>query len=207
VSPLIIEFLGTQGSGKTTLMPAVVSFFREQGIRAQTVVDAARPYARRTLPGRLVDVLSPASIRDSLLWQIYYQMSTLYAAIFTHHNRQLVRFVYETQRARPLGAGVRERKVLFWFSRLCGSYTFLNKNAYENEALIFDDGFVHRTVHFNASSIETPQPEKIKDYLTRIPLPDLLIVLRVPLDVCVMRVTSRGIWKHFLGRTEDELRQ
>ena len=205
MKPFIVEFLGTQGSGKTTLLPAVVSFLRENGIQAYTPTEAARPYARRTMMGRLVGSFAPASLREPLLWQVYYRMSMLSRLSFNRRNRWLIHFVQATQQARPSGAGVRERRVLFWFSHLCGMYTFLSACARENEALVFDDGFVHRAVHFNASLVETPDPENITSYLAHIPLPDLLIVPRVPLHVCVARVTSRGIWDHFRGRTQDEL--
>ena len=205
MKPLVIEFLGTQGSGKTTLLPVVVSLLREKGIRAQTVVEAARPFARRTIPGRIASLLGPASFQHRLLWQVYYQMSALYAASFKLQNRGLVKFVNETQQARPLDAGVHERRLLFWFFRLCGSYAFLLKYANENEAIVFDDGFMHRTVHLNASPVEIPQSNNIKTYLSKTPLPDLVIVPRVPLSVCVSRVKSRGLWKYFREKTEDEL--
>jgi hypothetical protein len=205
VKPFVVEFLGTQGSGKTTLLPTVVSFLRENGLQAYTPSEAARPYALRTMLGRLVGSFAPVSIHKPLLWQIYYRTSMLSRISFNRKNRLLVRFVQATQQARPSGAGVQERRILFWFSHLCGTYTFLSAHARENEALVFDDGFVHRAVHLNASFVETPDPENITRYLALIPLPDLLIVPRVPLHSCVARVTSRGIWDHFRGRTQDEL--
>lgn len=205
LKPFVVEFLGTQGSGKTTLLPAVVSFLRENGIQAYTPTEAARPFSRRTIVGRLVGSLAPSSIRDPLLWRIYYRMSVFSRLSFGRRNRVLVHFVKTTQHARPLEARVNERRILFWFSHLCGTYTFLSTYGRENEALVYDDGFVHRSVHFNASTVETPDPENVIRYLAHIPMPDLLIVPRVPLSICVARVTSRGVWDHFRGRTQDEL--
>lgn len=207
MKPFIVEFLGTQGSGKTTLLPTVISFLRENGINAYTPTEAARPFASRTLVGKLIGNVAPPSIRRLLLWQVYYRTSMLLRLSFNRRNRRLVNFVRTTQKARPPGAGVRERRVLFWFSHLCGTYTFLSGYARENEALVSDDGFVHRTVHFNASPIENPEPTNITRYLDLIPLPDLLIVPRVPLEICLARVMSRGIWDHFRGKTQDDLRR
>ncbi|HAW51385.1 MAG TPA: hypothetical protein DCX54_03500 [Flavobacteriales bacterium] len=207
MKPLIVEFLGTQGSGKTTLLPMVVAFFREKGMQANSVTEAARLYAQRTLLGKLISIIAPGFIRDKLLWQVYYQKSVVARLIFNLKNRSLVSYINKTQRARPAGAGVRERRIRYWFSHLSGIYTFLKMHALKNEILVFDDGFVHRVVHLNASSIETPQRGNIVEYLSRIPLPILLIVPRVPLDECVNRVENRGIWKHFRDRTQDDLRQ
>lgn len=206
MKPLVIEFLGTQGSGKTSLLPTVVAFFKEQGVQARTPTEAARPYAKRTWLGKIVSALSPSALREPLLWQVYYRMSMLARLEFNRKYRSLARFVLKTQRSRPNAASVKERRILFWFSHLTGIYTFLNRYACENEALVFDDGFVHRTVHLNASPVENPQKENIIEYLSQIPVPDLLIVPRVPLDVCMERVQRRGVWDHFRDKTQAELR-
>jgi thymidylate kinase len=205
VKPFVVEFLGTQGSGKTTLLPTVVSFLKDNGIQAYTPTEAARPFARRTSAGRLVERLAPPSIRPSLLWQVYYRTSMLMRRSFDRKNRELVRFVKTTQHARPTEAGVRERRILFWFEHLCGTYTFLSTYAREKEALVYDDGFVHRAVHLHASPVETPAREHILTYLNHIPLPNVLIIPRVPLAVCVERVTARGVWGHFRDKTQGEL--
>ena len=54
---MIVEFMGLQGSGKTSLLPISIELLKKQGIQARTVVEAARPVAERTLVGKMVSRL------------------------------------------------------------------------------------------------------------------------------------------------------
>lgn len=204
---MIIEFIGTPGAGKTTLVPAVIEFLGKHGIEGFTMVKAARPYAQRTLLGQVVERLGPPSLRGPLLWQVYYRLSALHRLIFFAKRPRLLLYVLRTQRMRPDAVSVRKKRALFWFFHLAGGYDFLTSLARPNEALVFDDGFVHRTVHLNASAVEVPDRVKITSYLDLIPVPRVLIVLRAPVEVCVKRVQARGVWDYFRGKTRDELMQ
>jgi Ser/Thr protein kinase RdoA (MazF antagonist) len=204
---LIVEFLGTPGAGKTTLMDAVRDILQLEGVRGYSVVEAARPFALRTFPGNIVNLLAPARYRRQLLWQVFYYMSLVYRLKFLHRHRRLVSYVLSSQKRRPPEAAIRERRVLYWFYHLMGYYEFLTAYARPGEALIFDDGFVHRAVHLHASTVETPDPARIKAYIDLIPHPDIVIVPRAPLEVCENRILRRGIWKHFRNKSRDELRQ
>lgn len=204
--PLVIEFLGTPGAGKTTLMAAVRAMLQENGYNAYSVVDAARPFAQRTFLGSVVSRLSPARYRNQLLWQVFYYLSRGYRYKFSSGHRQLEQYVTTSQKHRPVEAAVRERRVLYWFQRLMGSYEFLTAHARDGEALIFDDGFVHRAVHLHASAVETPDLANVRAYVDMIPPPDIVIVPRVPLDLCELRIVRRGVWEYLRNKSLEDLR-
>jgi Ser/Thr protein kinase RdoA (MazF antagonist) len=206
-APIVVEFLGVPGAGKTTLMEAARKFFHEEGFRAYSAVDAARPLAQRTAVGRFVTRFVPARFRKQVLWQAFYYNSFFYRFKFIRRQFRLYQFVLRSQWRRPPESAVRERRVLYWFHRLMGTYEFLKKFAKPGEVLVFDDGFVHRAVHLNASMVETPIPENIKTYLDLIPQPDIVIVPCTPLDVCTSRVIQRGVWKHFHNKSHEDLNQ
>jgi hypothetical protein len=191
---MIVEFTATPGAGKTTLMAPAVDILREQGWHAYSVVEAARPFAGRTWIGKAINLLPPSELRHRLLWQVFYVSSFAYRLKFIARHPQLIQDVLHSQRARPASARVRERRTLHWFFHLAGCYEFLLAHSKQDEALIFDDGFVHRAVHLNASPVEEPNPERVRAYLELIPRPDLIIVPFAPLEVCRERVMERGVW-------------
>src|SRR5512143_784859 len=121
---MIIEFIGTPGAGKTTLLPAAIEFLSEHGLHGLTVLNAARPYARRTLLGRMVDHWARQSLREPLLWQVFYHLSKLYRLRFFVNHPKLIWQVWRSQRHRPIPAEARQH-VLHWFFHLAGYYEFL----------------------------------------------------------------------------------
>lgn len=202
---MIIEFIGGPGAGKTTLIPTVIESLQERGIKAYTVVDAARPYARRTVWGKLVGHLAPPSLRRPLLWQIFYRLSALYRLKFLLKHPRLIWRVWRSQWRRPAAADARRRKVLYWFFRLIGYYEFLQAHLQPREALIFDEGFVHRVVQLHASGVEEPVPAQIWAYLDLLPPPDWVIFIQAPPEVCERRIYSRGLWERLRHKDPAEI--
>jgi Ser/Thr protein kinase RdoA (MazF antagonist) len=202
---LIVEFMGLQGSGKTSLLPISIELLKKQGIQARTVVEAARPVAERTLVGKMVSRLSPQRYRRQLMWQAFRFLCLGSRISFTAKHPALIWQVLNSQAHRPVSARTRERRVLYWFYHLVGCYEFLTAHGQAGEAVVFDDGFVHRAVHLNASATEAPDPASVVAFLDLIPRPDVLIVPRAPLEVCEHRVKRRGLWTYFHHLGEDEL--
>jgi thymidylate kinase len=203
-TPLIIEFIGTPGAGKTTLVPAAGEYFNSRGFQARSVLEAARPFAERTLPGRAVRLLAPASIRQPLQWQLFYHLSNWKRSGFFARNRELTDMVLRFQRTRPISEADREH-VLRWFLHLAGRYEFLNAHARPGEVLIFDEGFVHRVVQLFASEAEEPEPGRVKAYLDRVPRPDVVVFPYASPETCEQRVWRRGLWERFRSKSAAEV--
>lgn len=202
---MIIEFIGPPGAGKTTLMPTVIESLQERKIKAFTKDDAARTFAQRTFVGKAIGRLAPESLRQPLLWHTFYRLSTLYRVKFFLKHPKLIWLVISTQRRRPKSADIRQRKVLFWFFRIVGYYEFLKAYTNPGEALIFDEGFVHRVVQLNASAVEDPNPTQIMSYLDLLPRPDVVIYVQAPHDVCEKRIYERGLWERFHQKDPAEI--
>jgi len=204
---MIIEFIGTPGAGKTTLMREAVRFLEGRGFRPLTVVEAARPCAGRTALGKTVLRLTPPSLHRALLWQVFYFFSLLHRIGFCFRHLALVRRVLASQLRRPSTADVRGRRVLHWFFHLAGAYSFLKSHARPNEVLLLDEGFLHRVVQTHASDSEVPQPSQVFAYVDRLPRPDLAISVSTPHSVCEQRVYRRGLWKHFQHKSRGQVSQ
>lgn len=200
---MIIEFVGTPGAGKTTLMNAAVESLQERGYHAYSANDAARPVAARTLPGRaIVHAFSPRRQRP-LLWQLFYAATEAERMRFYWGNRDLMHRVWAYQFRRPISAADRHH-VLRWFNHQTGVYEFMRRRAGSAEAVLFDEGFIHRVVQLFASEYEVPLPEAVGAYVALLPRPDLLIYVAVPLEVCRDRVLARGIWERFAVKSATD---
>ena len=202
---MIVELIGAPGAGKTTLVPAVAAHFVGLGLSARTVVEAARPFARRTPAGAAAARLAPPPLARALLWQLFYHTSTAYRLRFFARHPRLVAYVLRSQRRRPIPAEER-RHASHWFFVLTGQYEFLRAHARPGEWLIYDEGFAHRAVQLHASSDETPDAGQVARYVGLLPRPDLLVAVRAPWQLCAERVYRRGLWARFRhkGRAEVE---
>lgn len=201
--PMIVEFIGTPGAGKTTFMPVVSEHFRKHHFQPYSVLDAARPFAARTFPGSLVQKLPLGRLRRFLLWQIFYMNSYTHRSKFAGQNQDLMQTVLTYQHQRPITKSDKDH-VLRWFLHLTGSYQFLKSRAQVGEMLLFDEGFVHRVVQLFASENEKPDLDGVAQYLDMIPKPDLIIFPSASREVCEKRVFQRGVWERFRTKGNEE---
>ena len=192
---LIVEFVGTPGAGKTTLSIELVDLLQERGIEAATIIGAARAHAGRTLVGRVIVRLAPSSLRRALLWQVFYLLSMLHVLGFGRDHPLLSRQIMRTQLGRSIPP-VERRHVLFWFFQLAGRVRFLTATSQAREALVIDDGFLHRSVHLHASHLEDPDADQVIAYVDLLPQPDLVVFTVADKEVCEQRIRARGVWPH-----------
>jgi energy-coupling factor transporter ATP-binding protein EcfA2 len=201
---MIVEFVGTPGSGKTTLATALLTLLEEHQVAATNVVDAARRHVRRTPVGAWLARGAPPSLRDPLLWQAFYVLGVAHAIGFALEHPRLVRHAVCSQ-LRP-GLPFRTRiHVLYWFVHLCGRYRFLRATSSEREVLVLDDGFMQRAVHLFASPFDQPDPTQIQAYVDLIPRPDLLVLAVAEWSECERRVRERGVWRHARHLSDAQL--
>ncbi len=197
---MIIEFIGTPGAGKTTLMTATIESLRERGYQAYSANDAARPVVARAWPGRGITRVCPARWQRPLLWQLFYVAAEMERTRFYWKHRDLMHRVWAYQRRRPISAADR-RHVLRWFNHQTGVFELMRRRAGSAEAVLFDEGFIHRVVQLFASEREVPWPGAVNIYVALLPRPDLLIHVAAPLAICRRRVLARGVWERFAAKS------
>jgi hypothetical protein len=193
--PLVVEFLGLPGSGKTTLSAALVALLEERDLPADSLVGAARDHVRRTRPGRVVARVRPPRLRRFLLWQLFYAFGVVHAFRFGREDPALVRHALGALAGRHDRIRTRAH-VLYWFFHLCGRYRFMTATSRPGEVLVVDDGFLQRAVHLHATPADPPDPDQVKSYVDLVPKPDLLVLLTVSRTTGERRVYARGIWPH-----------
>lgn len=192
--PLIVELAGAPGSGKTSSSDGVVAALAEMGWRAHKPEEAARLVVSRLPLGRLIGLAPSSGVRRGLWWRLYLVHRLLGAARSVARDPRHLVALLRFQRARPPEALGRRRRVVHWYLRTTGAQEFFRRHGGPEEAVVFDEGQVHRVVQLFSSTVETPLPEAVTSYLDRIPRPDLLILVRCPPEVCEERIRARGIW-------------
>lgn len=203
---MIVEMIGTPGAGKTTLLPVISDFIMQREFQAYTVIEAARPYAKKTNLGKLIVKVLPKNLHGPMLWQIFYLYSFLNRRKFSRNNQKLIETVLAHQNKRPI-TDKDLKHVLRWFIHLTGYYEFYRKRLVPKDVLILDEGFVHRVVQLFASENEEPDFHIVAEYLDLIPKPDLVVFTNAPEEVCIERVFSRGVWKRFRDRDPNDIRK
>ncbi len=201
---IVIEVAGAPGAGKTSLLPTVSVACVAAGLRPYTVETAARPFVERTPPGWLLRLL-PASPRRRAAWGLYRVLSWMAAVRLALTRPALARHVLMSQRRRPAEADAGARRVLYWYIRTAGSYELLRSLGRPGEALILDEGFVHRTVQVHTSAVEKPDLDRIAAYVALLPPCDVVVVVRASVDACIRRVHARGAWSRLRHREAAEI--
>ena len=199
---MIIEFIGTPGAGKTSLLPTVSSYLKERGYEAYSVLDAARPFAQRTFPGKAAKTILPGKLLRPIFWQIFYLYSYIHRGNFYRNHETLMNTVRHYQEKRPITPDDLEH-VMKWFIHLTGYYHFFGGFMKATDAVIYDEGFVHRVVQLFASEYEEPDYASVANYLDLIPKPDLVIFTNTPVEICEKRVFERGVWERFQRKSPE----
>ena len=172
---MMIELAGASGAGKSTIADLVQDLLQEKGVQALPVEEAGPAILRRLkrrAPWRAVKV-----------WQ---------GLRFALEHPALVWIALAAQWGRPIPWHHR-RLALRWLLRAGGLYRFFRCYLQPNEAVVFGEGLVHRTVSLFTSDREPPSAEAVARYVQRLPRSDLLIVLEVPPAVCVERLKGREL--------------
>ena len=203
---MIVEFIGTPGSGKSTLVPVLVKILAERNYLARTIIEASRPVISRTILGKGINKFSPKSIRDPLLWQVFSGRSYIARKQFSKKHPALVSHVQRTQQARDIPDDELEH-ILYWWFHLIGYYQLLMPRILPHEVLILDEGFAHRVVQLHASDHEDLDQDNLSTYLHLIPRPDILIFIEAPAAECEKRIYDRGLWSRFEHKTPKQVSQ
>lgn len=192
--PIVVEMAGAPGAGKTTGLPEVHASLQRAGWVALDPIQGARTVVSRTLAGRAAALISNQRLRDSVLWRVYLFHRLLGVVCAVGRRPGYFLWLIRRQRRRPKGAMVRRRRVVHWYLRMVGTQHFYRRHAREGEAVVFDEGHVHRVVQMFSSPVDCAAPPEVGRYLHGVPRPDLLIVVRCPADVCADRIRERGVW-------------
>jgi len=202
---MVIDFIGSPGAGKTTVVPITIESLRQAGIDGHRLVDAARLSIKETVLGRITARILPVRYQDAALWHLFYRLSLLYRMKFALKHFRLHQYVLDLQRNRPPEADTAKRRVIPGFLSLMGAYETLLSRGKASGAILLDEGFIQRVVQLTASECEVPEAKTINTYLDLLPRTDLVIYINTPVSLCLDRVYTRGVWGHLRHKSPEEI--
>lgn len=189
-----VEFAGTPGSGKSSLVGPLLSYLDDAGIVGFRTSNASRlamlrsmniPWADHIVnlvPNRLL-----GSVIDPLV-DCTGRRASYYQQFFCSYTElgQVIPAAIE----RKLNSLEDKAIYLNWFYELISEYQAAVEFLGPTEALVIDEGFVNRTMTLFCSreDLGDEQPDRIKEYLSNAPRPDVLVVPNVPINICERRI-------------------
>ena len=198
-TPMIIEFTGVPGAGKSTMALVARQVLRDLGLKAMLVPEASRSCLMRAPLGRVICFVTPSRWQERVIWGIFRRLLVLYKVAFAVRNRTLAWTVLGVLARRQL-SWRDKRSIMHWFFR-DGSYSrYFFDRLQPDEVLILDEGLVHRATSLYTSASEDPNPLEVIGYVKLLPRSDLVIWVQAPLDICAARVSSRETSKRYLGK-------
>jgi len=193
--PMIVEFVGIPGSGKTTLAAMAGHVLCDLGLKAMLVPEAGRYCLKRTLVGQVICRITPSKWQDRMLWAVFRRLAILYRLKFA--------IKHGTLSWRAVNVWVHHQlplRVLGWFWRDASYYEFFRDHLRPGEALVLDEGLLHRATSLYTSVTEEPDFCAVADYVGLLSRSDLVIGVRASLDSCVARLHQRGENRRYFGK-------
>lgn len=201
--PVVVEFAGIPGSGKTTLSRIAAEGLRSKGFGAFTVIEAARIRASESTPGGLLRRFERSRLARLALWWMFYAASSIRAILFIWRFRTESIDMARTQGRRAVRQGLKAHTA-WWYVQLGGRRMYLDSSR-SIDAVLYDDGFAHRSVALFSSPGESGLTPGLDEYLRTVPTPDVVVHVRADVDTCLRRVVNRGVWRHSRTATSEDL--
>jgi thymidylate kinase len=190
-----VEFIGVPGSGKSTVMRALVKALQESDsgvylttedalfIAAKERIDRSFRMLLNFLPGSIARVFFDRLSHRSF-WQNEGQ------GVFLAKNYQALQCVLASNEFNVLPTKDKAT-VLSSFLKSGGAYECISQVLTSNETVFFDEGLLQKSVMFVSPYIKSKSYEYVHEYITNIPLPDIVVHFDLDNTVCYERMLRR----------------
>lgn len=174
---MIVEFIGSSGAGKTTLISEVRR-------RMANIIDMATPFDLVASRFGLRDVIQPTArnvIQELIGFPFFVGSLRKHKAYVAFMLRMLSRqakfSVFTLNNLRSL-----ERKI--------GVYEIIKRNP-KNQIVLVDEGTVLSAHNVFVYSNAVYTHEEIATFASLVPLPDVIVYIKAPVDILVQRTLER----------------
>jgi thymidylate kinase len=183
--PLIIEFIGATGAGKSTLVAALIDTLAGQGVRAREANDAVLAWhGLGFVPGR--------HLRAALVY--FFALLSFARSLCGREGRRLswlaVRLILRDAGGLRIGAGLLRNLV-----KRVGTDRLLRKMRpalSDCDVVVCDEGLVHAAHNLFVHAGSLPRKDEIVLFGSLVPRPDLLVWVIVPTARSAEVIRQRG---------------
>ena len=205
-----IEFSGIPGSGKSTILPVVAEYLRNQGcdvVDQHNLIQRSKrfPFNARWFRGLMA--MFPARMRRvfTRVLNNYYYLNYEYQLKYIAEDVSLLRYLKSFVQVRPIPEA--HKNMLFrWFIKMAGSYRMARDVLEEDSVYLLDEGFVQKVISMYVSVEEdAPNTAELERYLDEIPDDLTVINITADQDTCKRRILERRLPKRLEGRQDHEV--
>src|SRR6266496_3977344 len=174
---MIIEFIGSTGAGKTTLISEVRR-------RLAQTIDVTTSFELVAAPFGLSSVTHPTlrNVIEEILGLPFFVR-----ALFLH--RAFIVFILRML-ARQANLSIFTLNNLRSLERKIGVYEIIRRNPHDQIVLV-DEGTVLTAHNIFVYSEATYSREEIAGFANLVPLPDFIVYIKAPVDILVQRSLKR----------------
>ena len=191
---IIIEFTGLVGSGKSTLAKEANRSLQSAGITALSPAEAFHRCFERSTLGRALLKWLPAPWKGKAARRLSaFELRLVYPCLFMLAHPRLVLNVLHSAPALKALPGWHRRIILRLFFEVAGQFYYFRGHLLPGEAVVFDEGLVHRAINLYAWEPGRLDQQAIREYLRRIPASDLAVWVSAPVQLCLERASARGL--------------
>jgi thymidylate kinase len=184
-NPLVVEFIGVTGVGKSTLIAAVAQFLSAQGLRVRDAEEVILARFGLALPRH-------PKTRSALTLLLGLPMFGRYC--LTREGRKLSRLALGSI-GRGMGSVWTGASLLRNFMKRIGSHLLLETlrdDMRDCDLVIWDEGIVHAAHNLFVHAGTEPRRDEIEEFGRMVPKPDLIIWVTAPTSQSAEVVLGRG---------------
>ena len=208
---LHIEFIGTPGSGKSTLCTLLSDRARDRLCSLSEMLFTAMKTTGRDHPSddvvwrRLLSLI-PRPLAVRYIGPIFDRscFSTFAQARFLADHAELMEVICAASGYKALVPDERAYAIRH-FLRVASAWQIIDRAVDEQAAVVFDEGFLQRatTLFFPVLNIDAGLQD-LPGYVAQVPRPDVVIHVSAPIEICLSRLADRGFPDRLRGRSTSE---
>jgi energy-coupling factor transporter ATP-binding protein EcfA2 len=183
--PLVVEFIGATGVGKSTLLPAVAEFLSAQGLRVRLADEAILARWGLALPNH-------PGVRSAVVLLLALPPFALF--LLTRKGRRLSWLALRAI-VRGMGSTWIGAKLLGNFVKRIGSHFLLERvpnDRLECDLVLCDEGVVHAAHNLFVHVRCGPRESEVVQFGRLVPRPDLLVWVTAPAEQSAAVIVRRG---------------
>lgn len=193
---MIVEFTGCTGSGKTTISQLVIEKLVESGLEVVPVHSRCFNYKWSPFRG-----IGNQTVQNFIL-----DVKAL-VQILKHIKEEIPLLKFFISVLSRYGGGRAERINLFRsVCRKIGvNRNIINSGLSANKIVIIDEGMVHSLHNLFVHRDIEPDLDRIREFSRLVPMPDIIVYVRSPLDMLIERARKRtDLTRRAKGRKLDK---
>ncbi|HOO44651.1 MAG TPA: hypothetical protein PLM29_00375 [Deltaproteobacteria bacterium] len=208
-----VEFIGTPGSGKSTIRSLLLESLNSHEISCLSMEQALLSSLKLNVDGILFKCflnILPENLALKYAPLIFTRSALRYTAqnaFLSTHGKPVATFLSNNF---FLQAPANEKEaVLSRFLLTASQYHLIREHIAEKMPVLFDEGFLQRSASLFVSTGKSSLPDTtfFSAYLDTIPLPDIVLYLNSDIKICLDRIMNRpkGLPDRLAGKPHKEI--